>query len=135
MAWNEEWTYVVDGLNVNDLALYSCAIPELDNLMQRDIILAQIAGDWPAYIRSQPVEGRFTFNIALLGAGSSPVYRARIDNLRDVVFKQGPYHTLVVKARGMAATRSMDFLVEGGMADYTRRICSFRALAPKPVLE
>jgi hypothetical protein len=134
MPWAEQWSYLVDGTNVNDHINYVCQIPEIDNMQNQDVILAQIAGDHPVFIRSQPAEGRLTFNVALKGAGPPATYRTRMDALA-ALFAQGTRHTLTVQARGMGAAKTLRFYVEGTMVDYTRRLLSVRAVAPKPVLE
>ena len=134
MAWNEQWTYVVDGTNLNDHVNTVCEIPEIDNVFGHDVILAQIAGDHPVFIRSQPGEGRLTINVALKGAGLNSTYRTRIDSLRTLL-SQGVRHTLTVQVRGMSGSKSLKFYVEGSMVDYKRRLLSVRCVAPKPVLE
>jgi len=141
MAWNEQWSYRVkvagsggSGTELNDRTTMFCEIPELDNIMSQDIVMAPLAGDYPVFIRSQPTEGRLTFNIALRDAGAPGTYRSRIDALK-ALFAHNTKMKLTVQARGMAETKSLYFYVEGSMTDYKRRLISFRVLAPKPVLE
>jgi hypothetical protein len=133
LAWNEEWLYEIDGVSINDHQSFFCMVPELDNMAEQDLILAPLAGDYPVFIRAQPREGRLTFNIAAGKGCTAVLWQTRLATLRTL-FAQGVRHQLVVKARGMATTKSVYFYAEGMMTDYRTRIVSVRAIAPRPVL-
>ena len=131
MPWLEQWSYKIDGTEINDRTTLFTQIPELSNVFEQDIILAQIDGDYPVYIRTQPTEGRISFLINI--AYSSPAsFDTTLTSLK-ALFTQVP-HTLTVQARGMSTTKTLTFIPQGMMVDYKQRLVTVSAVVPKPVL-
>jgi hypothetical protein len=139
MAWAGQWSYKVGpigaaGTEINDRSTFYCVIPELDNLVEMDTILAEITGDYPVFIRSQQRPSRLTFNIAMGRGTTDALWQTRLATLKGL-FPQGVLTQLTVQARGMSSAKTMKFVAEGMLTDFRARIVSVRAVAPKPVLE
>lgn len=131
MAWSEQWTYVVDGVNLNDHVNYVCFIPELQTIPQSRVILAPIDGDFPVFVRAQPMEATYTFLIAVKGAKSAVLWDTLSYQLLSL-FTPGVLHTAQVQVRGMTGPRSFQFAVESAQADYRTRTMAVQTVAPKP---
>jgi hypothetical protein len=135
LAWNGQWSTKVDGTEINDRdKWWVAAIPELENMAEQDVIMADVAGDYPVFIRSQPRAGPITINIAMAKGCTEPVWQTRLEDLK-ALFAQGVKHVLTVQVRGMAATKTLKFITVGMTADYRQRIVSVRTISNKPVLE
>lgn len=133
MAWVEQWSYMVDDVELNDLEKYHCLVPEIDNIQQRRVITSEVEGDFPVFIRSQPQEGIYTFMIACRGAEDPAIYQARLDEIRTL-FDPSSLHTFRVQARGMDNPKTTRIVTESVIPDYRTRTVVVSTVAPKPVL-
>lgn len=132
MVWDGVWSYDVDGTELNDHVNYVCMVPELQSLQPRSIIMADIDGDYPVFIRSQPQSGSLTILIAMKNA-SIQDWDTRLTALH-ALFDQTTYHTLTVKVRGMPEKKQVRFLVENLQPDFKSRTVVVSATAPNPNL-
>lgn len=132
MAWGNQWIYKVDGVEINDKTNFYCQIPELSNDPEVAIVTAEVAGDYPVVVRTQPQAGRWTFNIAMKNVTDAQ-FDTKLATLK-AAFTKGARHQLTVQARGMDAPKSTYFWVEGMMVDFRARLVSVRTLVPRPVL-
>ena len=133
MAWSHQWTLKVDGTNLNDHVKYVCTVPELQSIAPGRVVLAQIDGDYPAFIRRQPAEGSFTFLIAMKNASTDVLWDERLAEL-TALFDPTAYHTLAAQIRGMGTEQSARFVVESMQVDYKTRTVVVFTTAPNPVL-
>lgn len=100
MAWAEQWTHRVDGVEFNDPATgFFCEVPEVDNVFEQDHVLVPIAQGYPIWHRDQPLAGRLTFLIHVAPTGDRAADYARVQTLKAVM-GPGP-HTYEVQVRGM----------------------------------
>ena len=128
MVWTGQWSYKVDGTEINDRVNQFCQIPELSNRPERTLRWAQVDGDYPVVVAQQPEAGRITFLIAMRAISDSD-FDTRIRAL-DRLFGDGS-HTLIVQARGMAVERALVFWVESTMVDYKQRLFAATASVPR----
>lgn len=136
MAWNEQWSYKIDGYELNRNAsnpsgVFITQIPELDNQFEQDVILVDVDGDYPAFVRTQPREGNYTILISMLPC-SWANYQYRLSTLKT---KLSPgQHTLTVQARGMTTAKSVPIVVKSMQVDAKIRLVTVAAVVPRPVL-
>lgn len=133
MSWSEQWSYVVDGTELNDLESYHCFVPEIDNIQTRRVITQEVEGDYPVFIRSQPMEGIYTFMIAFKGAEDPVMYQSRVDAIKEL-FDPSSLHTFTVQARGMSIPKSTQIVTESVTPDYRTRTVVVQCAAPRPIL-
>ncbi len=129
MAWNEQWSIKVDGNELNDHAAYWTMIPEWDNAPDDDVVLVEIDGSSPSYIRNQPKEGVYTLLIACPGSTWS-TWNTRLTALRSVLTKG--VHTLTVQIRGMPTAASVTIVVRGSMVMPKERRLVVNCIVPQP---
>lgn len=131
-VWSGYWSIKVDGIELNDFVNFVTQVPEIEHLQQQRVILSPVDGDYPAYIRSQPMEAPLTFLIAMTASDASG-FDTKLAQLR-AIFSQSSYHTVQVQIRGMPNPQSMRFIVESLSPDYKTRTATVQAIAPRPVL-
>lgn len=134
MPWTNQWSIKIDGTEVNTLPTggYLVAeIPELENIPDWEPVTVPIDGDWPSFIRLQPVDTSWTVNISM-AACDWATYQTRIAALR-ALFSQG-VHTLTVQVRGQASPLSATVVARGMMVNAKARSASVSLYVPKPVL-
>lgn len=106
-------------------------VPEVDNDPEMDAILAPVDGDYPAMIRLQPREGRYT--ILVQKRGCTPAdWQTELSFLRGVCTVGK--HVLTLQVRGMAAPKTVTIWITGRAAEFTLRRFVATATAAKPVL-
>lgn len=134
MTWEQQWQHNVGGLELNDVAAgWVCEVPEVSDLFEKEHVFVPIAGGYPAFHRSQPLSGRFTFLIHALHPDDE-AFDAKLAAIKAVL---GPAQdepvTYTFQVRGMAAPRSVKVLFEslGGMDYKTGRMTAL-AVAPDP---
>lgn len=125
-----EWSYKVDGTEVNDKVNQFAQIPELSNRVNYDLITQDVDGDFPAPVRMQPRGSRLTFLIAMRNLGEAD-FDARVRAL-DRLFSPGA-HVLTAQARGMVVERAMNFYCETTNVDYRQRLYTASCVAPRSV--
>lgn len=133
MTWDGVWSHKVDGVQLNDLVTFITQVPEVENGFEQTVIMAPRDGDYPAFIRLQPTEGRITFLIAVKGAHTAALWHDRVATLKSI-FTPG-MHVYSTQVRGMPAIVGFRFVFPGGlMLDYSHRLASASCVVPKPVL-
>lgn len=119
MVWTEQWTLTLDGTSLNNHTDWDSYIPEIDNGFSGDVILVQIAGDTPYYVRVQPREGKFNLLVQMRPC-SAATFRSRFEALKALLTPG--LHTLVVQVRGMADAKTYSVISDGGwIVDYKGR--------------
>lgn len=131
MSWAEQWSYKIDGTEVNDRTNFFTQVPELENTPQMDVILKTVDGDYPSFIRVQPKEMGYTFIIAMTPC-TWATYQSRLQTLKTI-FTPGT-HTFTVQARGQASPTSVTIVATGSLSIMPKeRIITISVIAPKPV--
>lgn len=131
MAWAEQWSYKVDGHEVNDKSNFISSIPELDTGSDHDIVLFTIAGDYPIFVRAQPTDATMNLLIQMTQC-SWATFQTRLTTLKG--WLTPGRHTLTVQARGMTAAKSMTIIVKGMSIEAKGRRVAVTLIVPKPVL-
>lgn len=131
MVWAEQWSYKIDGVEVNDHVHYITQVPELETGSDDDVILIPVDGREPAYIRNQAKEGIYTFLIAVTDANDWATWAARRASL-FAIFTPGR-HTFTVQARGMASPLSTTIIVRGRSTAAKERRVAVNTVVPKPI--
>jgi hypothetical protein len=136
MAWNEQWSFKIDGTEINRNAsnptgTFIVQIPELENQFEQDAILVEIDGDYPAFVRMQPREGQYTILISMTPCTWGD-YQTRLQTLKTLL--SPGQHTLTVQARGMPTAKSVVIVVKSMQIDAKIRLVTVAAVVPRPVL-
>lgn len=127
------WSFKIDGTEINDNVMFHVAgIPQIDDVPEYDVILVSLADRHPVFVRTQPTEGVYTMNIAMIPPCPPDEYQTRKDFLKSVMTPG--LHTLTYQGRGMAAPASMDVIVRSMIFAYKLRLCSVGLVAPEPIL-
>lgn len=130
MVWSEQWSYKIDGTEVNDRTNFFVVVPELDHDFEQEAIMVSVQGDYPSFIRNQPKEGAYTFIVSMTNC-TWATYQTRLATLK-AIFSNG-IHTFTVQARGMASAKSVTLVVQGITVQAKERVVTVRTIAPKPV--
>lgn len=126
------WSIKVDGNELNNTALGRlAAVPEVDVDPDMDLILAPVDGDYPAVVRLQPREGRYTI-LVQRGGISNADWQTELAFLRGICTVGK--HVLTLQVRGMSAPKSVTIWITGRAAEFTLRRFVATATAAKPVL-
>lgn len=130
MSWANQWSYKVDGHELNDITNYFTQIPEIDNDPEQDPVMVEMEAGYPWLVRLQPVQGAYTI---LVQMRSCPwdVYQSRLAQLKG--WLAPGVHTLTVQARGMGSAKSLTVVTRGMMVDAKLRRLAVTAVAPVPV--
>lgn len=94
------WSYIVNEEELNDGTRFRTVVPDIQDSSAYEVILAQIDGDFPVYVRIQPMERVLTFLISMVPCPWSQ-YQERLSILQEL-FKPGVLRTLQWRARGAA---------------------------------
>lgn len=98
------WSYKVDGYELNDGTSFLAFVPEIDDESADDVILVQIDGGYPVFVRVQPTPITLSLNIQVLPSGWR-MYDSRVAWLKNLL-STGDIHTLEVQARGMTSPKT-----------------------------
>jgi hypothetical protein len=131
MAWSAQWSLKIDGSQLNDKSNYYAEIPELDTGSDHDIILVNIAGDYPLFVRAQPMDATMNLLIQMTPCNWA-TYRTRLATLQALLTPGR--HTLEVQVRGMTAAKTMMVVVKGMAIEAKTRKVAVTLIVPKPVL-
>ena len=133
-----DWIYQIDGVDLNDRTNFVTAdLPEVDNATPLDSILADLSGDAPVFIRSQPTSGPITINFhatQVIGGAtyicSEAQWPARIAVVKALC---GPgLHTISTNARGRSSAVSVLAAFRGMAVVWKTRAISLDFIAPEP---
>lgn len=130
------WVTTLDGLDLHDgVNFITESIPEVDDAPPYDPIMVEMAGSWPKHVRDQPASAVYTLNLHIMGGvgvvATEGQWASRLAALRAVL---GPgKHTLTVRRRGMASTKSVQVIFRGMATNYRLRSVSVDLIAPKPL--
>jgi hypothetical protein len=128
-----KWSVKIDGWEMNDGVNYYVDVPEASNLFERQVVMAQIDGDYPVMVRVQPQAARMTLLVAMGQGTTDALFDARIAELQTKL--GGGLHTLTLQLRGMPVPKSVQVVAESILPSFTQRLATVQLLAPRPVLE
>jgi hypothetical protein len=129
VAWAEQWSYKIDGTEINSGAFIT-DIPDLDSIGSVEAITVPIPNDYPVFIRTQPLDSTININTQMRPC-SWAAFQTNLATLRGIL-TPGP-HTLTAQVRGMAAAKSLTIIVTSTAVEAKGRRVSTQALVPRPV--
>jgi hypothetical protein len=131
MVWAEQWSYKIDGVEINDKVNFLVNVPDLENAFGLvDPVMVQIPGDYPVFIRTQPRDATINIQINMTSC-SWAVFYSRLTGLRALL-SPGP-HTLTAQVRGMPDEKSLTIIVIGFDTAPKMRAVNVQAVIPAPV--
>lgn len=132
MVWAEDWSYLVNGHQLNDRTKYFTQIPEIDNTPDYTMVTVPIDGTYPSLIRADPTSGTWSILIQMVPCDWA-TYQTQLGELRGWL-PIGVPATLAVQIRGMGASLSALIVPKNLITVAKNRSVAITCHVPIPVL-
>lgn len=135
MAWANQWTHRVNGVEFNDPANgITCVVPEVDNAPPVELVMVPVAQNFPVHHRSQPISAVLTFLVHVVPSGDLEADYARVQTMKAACAVGTPV-MYQVQVRGMPDLMEVEVIFDSVMLDeFHIGKWTATATAPDPTL-
>jgi hypothetical protein len=130
MTTTARWIHKIDGVDLNDAVDFVCRVPDVESEFGATALLTDMQARTPVFNRAQPVAGRFTFLVTVLGDAAE--YRANLATLRVLVSPGLHTYTRAIPGQDVAGQSVAVYFDAGLVVDSETGLCTARAIAPDP---